>query len=92
MSRAMVEGRLLWLCLEHATAVVVAMPETFEQLRALFAQPATADPSGGPRRLDAMVERRSPLPRRRAEDRRFFPPRPEGRRTGFGRRADDPVD
>lgn len=33
---------------------------------------------------------RSLLPRR-AEDRRVFPPRPEGRRKGAGRRRADPV-
>jgi hypothetical protein len=33
---------------------------------------------------------RSLLPRR-AEDRRVFPPRPEGRRRGSGRRRADPV-
>jgi hypothetical protein len=43
-------------------------------------------------RTGLMVERRSPIPRRTEDDRRAFPPRPEGRRRGYGRRASDPTD
>ncbi|WP_437545803.1 hypothetical protein WME97_40525 [Sorangium sp. So ce367] len=87
MARVVIQGRSLSLCRTHAATVAVAMPETFEEMRALFvglqrgAQPAPRDPS---------VERRSPIPRRNPEDRRVFPPRPEGRRLGAGRRASDP--
>jgi hypothetical protein len=88
MSRAIVEGRAIWLCLDHATAVVIAMPETFEEMRALFVQPAAT--GGYP--IDTSADRRSPIDRRRADDRRVFPPRPEGRRASFGRRAGDPLD
>lgn len=90
MSRVIIEGRALWLCLDHATAVAVAMPRTFEQMRALFVQPAATD--DGARRAAPIIDRRSPIDRRRSDDRRAFPPRPEGRRTGYGRRANDPID
>jgi hypothetical protein len=36
MSKVVVEGRALELCRAHASTVVAAMPETFEDLRALF--------------------------------------------------------
>ena len=62
-----------------AATVVAAMPETFEDLRALFTG-ATLD------------ERRAPLERRDPLDRRVFPPRPEGRRVGQGRRASEPLE
>ena len=87
MSKVVVEGRALQLCRSHAATVVEAMPETFDDLRELFAG-AGAD-------LDAPLpfrERRSPIERRMAEDRRVFPPRPEGRRLGAGRRAGDARD
>jgi hypothetical protein len=48
--------------------------DSAEALRAIFREP------GGQRGL---------VPRR-AEDRRVFPPRPEGRRKGTGRRRADP--
>jgi hypothetical protein len=89
LSRVIIQGRALWLCLDHATTVAVAMPETFEQMRALFVQPAAGD--DGPAR-DATSDRRSPIDRRRRDDRRVFPPRSEGRRMSYGRRASDPVD
>jgi hypothetical protein len=78
------QGRALWLCLDHATTVAVAMPETFDQMRALFAKPAGD--------IDAAADRRSPIDRRRRDDRRVFPPRLEGRRMSYGRRATDPLD
>jgi hypothetical protein len=89
LSRVIIQGRALWLCLDHATTVAVAMPETFEQMRALFVQPAAGD--DGPAR-NATSDRRSPIDRRRRDDRRVFPPRSEGRRMSYGRRASDPVD
>jgi hypothetical protein len=88
MSKVVVEGRALALCRSHTATVVAAMPETFEDLRALFV--------GAGVDLGAVVaarsapERRSPLDRRAALDRRVFPPRPEGRRCSSGRRAGDP--
>jgi hypothetical protein len=92
MSRVLVEGRTLELCRTHVSTVVAAMPETFDDLRALFVGFV-----GAGDRLDATadrpaVERRSPLSRRVPEDRRVFPPRPEGRRASGGRRATDPAD
>ncbi|HVY48610.1 MAG TPA: hypothetical protein VHB21_22135 [Minicystis sp.] len=90
MSRVVVEGRTLELCRAHAATVAVAMPETFEELRALFVG-ATLDVDLMIR-LGAMTERRSPIARRQDEDRRVFPPRAEGRRLGGGRRASDPGD
>jgi hypothetical protein len=70
----LVEDRVVTLCAAHATELQAANPQTISQLRALFRD-------GGERR--SRVERRSPL------DRRVFPPRPEGRRRGDGRRARD---
>ncbi|MDC3953339.1 hypothetical protein [Polyangium jinanense] len=82
--RVYVEGRTLHLCRNHAATVVAARPETFEELRALFVGVTVRTGSG--------VERRSPIPRRWGEDRRAFPPRPEGRRVANGRRSTDPHD
>lgn len=90
MSRVVVEGRTLELCRAHAAAVAAAMPETFEDLRGLFVG-ATLDVDVMIR-LGSMSERRSPIARREADDRRVFPPRAEGRRQGAGRRTTDPVD
>jgi hypothetical protein len=90
MSKVVVEGRALELCRAHTATVVAAMPETFDDLRALFVgagvdlrarQPASPTP-----------ERRSPIDRRAVQDRRVFPPRLEGRRRNGGRRAGDPLD
>lgn len=78
LSRAVVEGRTLLLCRDHAAVVAKSMPRTFEDLRALFPEAPGAEHPG----------RRSVLTRRGADDRRIFPPRPEGRRIG-GRRKDD---
>ncbi len=90
LARVIVEGRALSLCMDHATTVAIAMPSTFEELRALFVK--TASTSDDLRRLAALDERRSPIDRRAPQDRRVFPPRIEGRRMSFGRRATDPVE
>lgn len=87
MSKVVVEGRTLQLCRAHAATVVAAMPETFEDLRALFIG-AGVDLA----RPLAFPERRAPIDRRAPEDRRVFPPRPEGRRVSLGRRATDARD
>ena len=84
MSRVVIEGRALSLCRAHAATVVAEMPETFDEMRALFIG------DGGDRAV--LEERRSPLTRRDPEDRRAFPPRLEGRRMSNGRRATDPLD
>jgi hypothetical protein len=88
MSKVVVEGRALELCRTHAATVVAAMPETFEDLRALFVG-VGVDLGTCPR---GMKERRSPIDRRASEDRRVFPSRPEGRRRSGGRRVSDPID
>jgi hypothetical protein len=88
MSKVVVEGRALALCRAHASTVAAAMPETFEDLRALFVGTGVdlhARSLPGP-------DRRSPIHRREPEDRRIFPPRIEGRRRGDGRRAGDSRD
>ncbi len=77
MSRVVIQGHSLELCQPHATTVVAAMPKTFEDLLALFVDVIRAEP-------------RSTKDRRAALDRREFPPRPEGRRLGFGRHSADP--
>jgi hypothetical protein len=87
MSKVVVEGRALELCRAHTATVVAAMPETFDDLRALFVG-AGVDLAGQP----PAQERRSPLDRRATQDRRVFPPRLEGRRRNGGRRAGDPLD
>ncbi|WP_437777957.1 hypothetical protein [Sorangium sp. So ce1097] len=86
MARVVIQGRSLSLCRPHAATVAAAMPETFEEMRALF----VGLQRGQEAQDDAFVERRSPIPRRSPEDRRVFPPRPEGRRLSGGRRATDP--
>lgn len=74
LRRMLVGDRLVCLCDDHAKRVADAAPETPEQLLELFPEP------GGRRSL---LDRRAPL------DRRIFPPRPEGRRHGDGRRRRD---
>jgi hypothetical protein len=66
--------RVIHLCPVHARVALRAEPLTLEALRELF-------------RVEG--EKRSPLPRRAIQDRRMFPPRPEGRRASDGRRATD---
>lgn len=90
VSRLVMEGRPLVLCRDHAAVVAAARPATFEEMRTLFVG-ARIDIEAMIR-TGLMVERRSPIPRRTEDDRRAFPPRPEGRRHGFGRRASDPID
>jgi hypothetical protein len=84
LSKVVIEGRALELCRAHAAMVVAAMPETFEDLRALFV--------GSGVDIGLVRERRSPIDRRVGQDRRVFPPRPEGRRRNGGRRAGDPLE
>jgi hypothetical protein len=63
------------LCREHAGMVAIHMPKTWDDFRAIFI---------------GKVDRRSPIPRRLENDnRRVFPPRPEGRRASYGRRKVD---
>jgi hypothetical protein len=73
LRRLVVEGRIVALCDEHATAVGHARSKSLDVLRELFRE------KDGKRSL---LDRRSPL------DRRLFPPRPEGRRR-VGRREKD---
>ena len=77
------DGRVVTLCRAHATMAAEAHVESVEDLRRVF-----AGFGGEPGR----AERRSPILRRGAEDRRAFPPRPEGRRASTGRRATDRED
>jgi hypothetical protein len=74
LRRVRLERRVVALCDEHAAAVRALGAESLDALRALFVE------RSGRR---SFVDRRSPL------DRRVFPPRPEGRRHGGGRRGDD---
>jgi hypothetical protein len=66
------------------------MPRTFEELRRMFVESAPhasaelASSEGSP-----AGPRRSRIERRSQEDRRLFPPRPEGRRMAGGRRGAD---
>ncbi len=72
--RVLVNERIVALCDVHAAEFQLSGASTLDELRALFPEP------GGKRSL---IQRRAPL------DRRIFPPRPEGRRMGDGRRNDD---
>ena len=64
------------LCDRHAKMVRSAGARSLAALRRLFLE---------------VAGRRSLLPRRAAQNRRVFPPRPEGRRLRDGRRAADAV-
>jgi hypothetical protein len=78
ISRVTIQCRSLMLCREHAGQVAIHMPKTWEDFRAIFV---------------GSVDRRSPIPRRiDYDDRRVFPPRPEGRRKSYGRRNVDAGD
>lgn len=72
--RVLVEERIVALCATHAASFEATGITTLAELRRAFLEAA------GRRSL---IGRRSPL------DRRVFPPRPEGRRRGDGRRATD---
>lgn len=72
--RVLVGDRIVALCATHSEQLRRSGVSDVEAMRRLFTEPE------GTRSL---VGRRSPL------DRRVFPPRPEGRRRGEGRRHDD---
>lgn len=78
LSRVVIESKTVLLCRSHAGEVIRATPKTFDELRRLFLEPNRGE----------APSRRSVLERRRQDDRRIFPPRPEGRRAS-GRRKDD---
>ncbi len=69
-----VSRRQLHLCEQHHDLLDGRQPQSFDELAAIFAVPG----------LDRRAE-----PDRRVDERRHFPPRPEGRRMGSGRRRDD---
>jgi hypothetical protein len=70
----LVGTRLVTLCTSHARVVPSLDPAGIEELRRAFQE---------------RKGQRSLLDRRQELDRRVFPPRPEGRRRGGGRRASD---
>jgi hypothetical protein len=75
ISRVTIQARTVTLCREHAGLVAIHMPKSWADFRAIFV---------------GSVDRRSPIPRRvENDDRRVFPPRPEGRRRPYGRRVVD---
>jgi hypothetical protein len=74
LRRLLVGSRIVTLCAHHAERAHSADIHDLADLRALFVEET------GQRSL---VAQRAPL------DRRVFPPRPEGRRRGSGRRATD---
>ena len=77
----MIDGHVVSLCRTHAGRVASERPSSFNEMRALFKEL----PEGG------VPARRSTIDRRKKDDRRVFPPRPEGRRMDDGRRTtDDP--
>ncbi|MFO0617976.1 MAG: hypothetical protein U0414_35625 [Polyangiaceae bacterium] len=80
LCRVVLDGRVIALCRTHAARVAAARPESFDEMRALFKEIPTDDSPFG---------RRSVIDRRMADDRRVFPPRPEGRRLVPGRRRTD---
>jgi hypothetical protein len=97
MARVVIQGRALCLCRAHAGTVAAAMPKTFEEMRALFVglpRSGLGLPRSGPPIASGEItlDRRSPIARRNPDERRVFPPRPEGRRMGGGRRATDSRD
>jgi hypothetical protein len=66
--------RLLVLCQVHAEQAMIAGATSAEAVRALFIEDAG---------------RRALVARRAEDERRVFPPRPEGRRIASGRRSAD---
>lgn len=83
LSRVVIDGRTVLFCREHASKIATRMPRTYEDLRRLFLEEGQQGAQGD------QPARRSVLERRGNDDRRAFPPRPEGRRMEGGRRAGD---
>jgi hypothetical protein len=75
-----IDGRVIALCRTHAARVAAARPDTFDEMRSLFVELKSDE---------IPFARRSVIERRHADDRRAFPPRPEGRRMSDGRRRTD---
>jgi hypothetical protein len=71
------EDRRVSLCRTHADQALSAHARSVDELRRLF-----VEPNG----------RRALLARRARDERRMFPPRPEGRRLDEGRRQTDAPD
>jgi hypothetical protein len=71
----LVGGREMFLCGRHLGALPDRSVRSFDELAALLSLPG--------------LDRRAGADRRR-EERRMFPPRPELRRHGLGRRGTDP--
>ena len=69
-----VEARWFWLCAPHLAQALQRSPLSLAALERVF-----LEPDG----------RRTLLARRAEDERRVFPPRPEGRRHDAGRRASD---
>lgn len=67
----LIETRVVAVCSIHSKTITGAKVKTLDALSALFTEGAG---------------NRSLLPRRAPVNRRVFPPRPEGRRRGDGRR------
>jgi hypothetical protein len=82
LSRVVIDGRTVLFCREHASKIATRMPRTYEDLRRLFLEEPRETAQEGDQ-----PARRSKLERRGTDDRRAFPPRPEGRRMEGGRRA-----
>ena len=74
LERLLIEERVIALCPQHRAWIEAAQVKSLEELFAL---------------LRAQDELRSAMDRRSPLDRRVFPPRPEGRRRGSGRRSQD---
>lgn len=80
LCKVVIDGRVVGLCRTHAGIVAAERPDTFDEMRSLFKEPVT----------DTLTKpRRSMIDRRKTEDRRILPPRPEGRRASDGRRSTD---
>jgi hypothetical protein len=76
LTGVVVAGQNLLLCGNHRRKLGDRQPESFDDLAAFFGT------------LGA--DRRRTVGDRRREERRMFPPRPELRRYGMGRRKGDP--
>ena len=75
LTGVIVAGTEILLCEKHIVKLGDTSPSSFDDLTEFFA---------------ALGSDRRSEPNRRTEDRRAFPPRPEGRRYNMGRRDDDP--